>query len=389
MNDPIYLDHNATTPVHPEVVEAMLPWLKEHFGNPSSTHVYGRRTHEAVEAAREQVAELLGCKADEIFFTSGGTEANNLAILGSAEALADHRKHVVTTVVEHPATARPCDRLEHEGWKVTRLPVDGRGMVRIEEVRAFVRGDTALVSVMLANNETGTVMPIHEIAEIAHVRGALLHTDAAQAVGKIPARVEDLGVDLLSVAGHKLYAPKGVGALYVRHGTPIRPVLLGAGHERGLRPGTENVPYIVGLGKACQIAARDVEKEAVRLQALRDELWELLRAEIPRLRLNGHPTERLPNTLNVSFPAVSGSVVLGATPEVAASTGSACHEGAENPSGVLLAMGLEASTALGAVRLSLGRGTSKKHVADGARALVRAWKEVSTRVEITSASGAG
>ena len=389
MNDPIYLDHNATTPVHPEVVEAMLPWLKEHFGNPSSTHVYGRRTHEAVEAAREQVAELLGCKADEVFFTSGGTEANNLAILGSAEALADHRKHVVTTVVEHPATARPCDRLEHEGWKVTRLPVDGRGMVRIEEVRAFVRGDTALVSVMLANNETGTVMPIHEIAEIAHVRGALLHTDAAQAVGKIPARVEDLGVDLLSVAGHKLYAPKGVGALYVRHGTPIRPVLLGAGHERGLRPGTENVPYIVGLGKACQIAARDVEKEAVRLQALRDELWELLRAEIPRLRLNGHPTERLPNTLNVSFPAVSGSVVLGATPEVAASTGSACHEGAENPSGVLLAMGLEASTALGAVRLSLGRGTSKKHVADGARALVRAWKEVSTRVEITSASGAG
>ena len=389
MNDPIYLDHNATTPVHPEVVEAILPWLKEHFGNPSSTHVYGRRTHEAVEAAREQVAELLGCKADEIFFTSGGTEANNLAILGSAEARADRRKHMVTSVVEHPATARPCDRLEHEGWKVTRLPVDARGMVRIEEVRAFVRGDTALVSVMLANNETGTVMPIHEIAEIAHMSGALLHTDAAQAVGKIPARVEDLGVDLLSVAGHKLYAPKGVGALYVRRGTSIRPVLLGAGHERGLRPGTENVPYIVGLGKACQIAARDVEKEAVRLRALRDELWELLRAEIPRLRLNGHPTERLPNTLNVSFPGVSGSAVLGATPEVAASTGSACHEGAENPSAVLLAMGLEASTALGAVRLSLGRGTSKKHVSDGARALVRAWKGVSTRVEITSASGAG
>ena len=386
MNDPIYLDHNATTPVHPEVVEAMLPWLKEHFGNPSSTHVYGRRTHEAIEAAREQVAALLGCKTEEVFFTSGGTEANNLAILGSAAASAERRKHVVTSAVEHPATARPCDRLEREGWEVTRLPVDTHGLVRIEEVRAFVRADTALVTVMLANNETGTVMPIHEVTEIAHARGALVHTDAAQAVGKIPARVEDLGVDLLSVAGHKLYAPKGVGALYVRRGTAIQPVLLGAGHERGLRPGTENVPYIVGLGKACEIAARDVEKEAVRQRALRDELWEMLRAEVPGLRLNGHPTERLPNTLNVAFPGVAGSVVLGATSEVAASTGSACHEGAESPSAVLLAMGLEASIALGAVRLSLGRGTSSKHITEAARALVRAWKKVSTRVEISNAS---
>jgi cysteine desulfurase len=386
MNDPIYLDHNATTPVYPEVVDAMLPWLKEHFGNPSSTHVYGLRAHEAIEAAREQVAALLGCKTDEVYFTSGGTEANNLAILGSAASLAERRKHVVTSAVEHPATARPCDRLEREGWEVTRLPVDAHGMVRIDEARAFVRGDTALVSVMLANNETGTLMPIHEIVEIAHARGALVHTDAAQAVGKIPARVEDLGVDLLSVAGHKLYAPKGVGALYVRRGTPIRPVLLGAGHERGLRPGTENVPYIVGLGKACEIAARDVEKEAVRQRALRDELWDLLRAEVPDLRLNGHPTERLPNTLNAGFPGVLGSVVLGATPEVAASTGSACHEGAESPSAVLLAMGLESGIALGAVRLSLGRGTSKKDVSDAARALVQAWKQVSTRVEISSAS---
>ncbi len=386
MNDPIYLDHNATTPVHPEVVEAMLPWLKEHFGNPSSTHVYGRRAHEAIEAARQEVAALLGCKSDEVFFTSGGTEANNLAILGSAEALAERRKHVATSAVEHPATARPCDRLEREGWEVTRLPVDAHGMVRIDEVRAFVRGDTALLSVMLANNETGTLMPIHELAEIAHARGALVHTDAAQAVGKILVRVEDLGIDLLSVAGHKLYAPKGVGALYVRRGTPIRPVLLGAGHERGLRPGTENVPYIVGLGKACEIAARDVEKEAVRQRALRDELWEMLRAEVPGLRLNGHPTERLPNTLNAAFPGVAGSAVLGATPEVAASTGSACHEGAESPSTVLLAMGLEASIALGAVRLSLGRGTAKKQVSDAARALVRAWKQVSSGVEISSAS---
>ena len=379
MNDPIYLDHNATTPVHPEVVEAMLPWLNEHFGNPSSTHVYGRRAHEAVEKAREQVAALLGCQADEVFFTSGGTEANNLAILGSTEAAAERRRHVVTSGVEHPATTRPCERLENNGWEVTRLPVDGDGTVRVDDVRALVRGNTALVSVMLANNETGTLMPIHELSQVAHSRGALVHTDAAQAVGKIPVRVDKLRVDLLSVAGHKLYAPKGVGALFVRQGTPIRPVLLGAGHERGLRPGTENVPYIVGLGKACQIAARDLEEESARVRALRDELWELLGLEVPGIRLNGHPTERLPNTLNVSFPGVSGSVVLGAAPEVAASTGSACDEGAESPSAVLLAMGLEAATALGAVRLSLGRGTSRSQVLEAARVLVRAWKEISTR----------
>jgi len=378
MNDPIYLDHNATTPVHPEVLEAMLPWLNEHFGNPSSTHVYGRRAHEAVEQAREQVDAILGCQADEVFFTSGGTEANNLAILGSTEAAAERRRHVVTSGVEHPATTRPCERLEHNGWEVTRLPVDGDGTVRVDDVRALVRGNTALVSVMLANNETGTLMPIHEISQVAHSRGALVHTDAAQAVGKIPVRVDKLRVDLLSVAGHKLYAPKGVGALFVRRGTPIRPVLLGAGHERGLRPGTENVPYIVGLGKACQIAARDLEEESARVRALRDELWELLSLEVPGIRLNGHPTERLPNTLNVSFPGVSGSVVLGAAPEVAASTGSACHEGAESPSAVLLAMGLEAATALGAVRLSLGRGTSRSQVLEAARVLVRAWKVVST-----------
>jgi cysteine desulfurase len=379
MSDPIYLDHNATTPVHPEVVEAMLPWLRKHFGNPSSTHVYGRRAHEAVEAARAQVAGLLGCQADEVFFTSGGTEANNLAILGAAEAVAGKRKHLLSSSVEHPATARPCERLERGGWEVTRLPVDAQGMVRLDEARAQVRGDTALVSIMLANNETGTLMPIAGIADIARARGALLHTDAAQAVGKIPVRVGQLGVDLLSVAGHKLYAPKGVGALYVRRGTPLRPVLLGAGHERGLRPGTENVPYIVGLGRACQIAARDLEKEGARLRLLRDELWELLRAEVPGLRLNGHPTERLPNTLNVLFPGASGSAILEAAPQVAASTGSACHEGAENPSAVLLAMGLEAGVALGAVRLSLGRGTSRKLVVEAARALGRAWKEVSAR----------
>lgn len=379
MRDPIYLDHNATTPVHSEVVEAMAPWLKEHFGNPSSTHVYGRRAHQAVERAREQVAALLGCNPEEIYFTSGGTEANNLAILGVAEAVGDRRRHVVTSVVEHPATTRPCDRLQQQGWEITRLAVDGDCMVKVDDVRPFVRGDTALVTVMLANNETGTIMPIRRLAESGHSKGALVHTDAAQAVGKISVGVDDLGVDLLSVAGHKLYAPKGVGALYVRAGTPIRPVLLGAGHERGLRPGTENVPYLAGLGKACEIAARDLETEAARIRVLRDELWGILRAGVPGIRLNGHPIERLPNTLNVCFPGVLGSAVLAAAPGVAASTGSACHEGGESASGVLLAMGLEAATALGAVRLSLGHGSTKQQVREAAHTLVRAWKEVSPR----------
>jgi len=379
MNDPVYLDHNATTPVHPEVVEAMLPWLREHFGNPSSTHVYGQRVKAVLDNAREQVAALLGCRAEEVFFTSGGTEANNLAILGSTGASAHRPGHVVTSVVEHPATARPCDRLEQNGWALTRLPVDADGRVGIDGVREAVRAETVLVSVMLANNETGTLMPVREITDIAHCPGALMHTDAAQAVGKIAVRVDELGVDLLSVAGHKLYAPKGVGALFVRRGTPIQPVLLGAGHERGLRPGTENVPYIVGLGRACEVAARDLDTEAARVRSLRDELWDLLRTEVPGLRLNGHPEQRLPNTLNVSFPGVSGSDVLASAPELAASTGSACHEGGENPSEVLVAMGLERAAALGAVRLSLGRGTRREHVLQAARALVRAWNDVSSR----------
>ena len=379
MNDPIYLDHNATTPVHPEVVDAIIPWLRDHFGNPSSTHTYGLRAHQAVERAREQVAALLGCDPGEVFFTSGGTEANNIAILGVAEAVAARaasgwRRCVVTSVVEHPATVRPCDRLEGQGWEVGRVPVDRNGTVRACDVRQAVGEGTALVTVMLANNETGTVMPIRELADIAHARGALVHTDAAQAVGKIGTRVDELGVDLLSVAGHKLYAPKGVGALYVRRGTQVRPVLLGAGHEHGLRPGTENVPYIVGLGLACEIAARDLENEAARVRALRDTLWDLLRAKVPGVRLNGHPTARLPNTLNVSFPAVRGSAVLAAAPEVAASTGSACHEGDESPSAVLVAMGLEPAVALGAVRLSLGRGTTEAQVRSAAIALIGGWQ---------------
>lgn len=374
VGDPIYLDHNATTPVHPDVLEAMLPWLAEHFGNPSSTHIFGRRTHNAIEKARSQVADLLGCKSEEVYFTSGGTEANNIAIFGSAEA--SIRKHIVTSQVEHPATARPCGKLKQQGWEVSYLPVDETCMVNVEDAASAIGNTTALVTVMLANNETGTIMPIRNIAEIAHSKSALMHTDAAQAVGKVPVRVDELQVDLLSIAGHKLYAPKGVGALYVRRETPIEPVLLGAGHERGLRPGTENVPYIVGLGRACEIATQDIESEESHICTYRDALWRRLAAGIPDIRLNGHPTERLPNTLNVSFPKALGSAVLDAAPEIAASTGSACHEGGESPSEVLLAMSVEPNVALGAVRLSLGRATTEDDVEMAARALIRAWKHV-------------
>ncbi len=375
--DPIYLDHNATTPVLPEAVESMLPYLGDRFGNPSSGHSYGRQARDAVERAREQVARLLGCEAGEIVFTSGGTEANNIAIRGVVEATGG--RHVVTTAVEHPATSAPCAHLERTGVEVTRVPVDGHGLVGVDDVRPFVRGDTALVTVMLAQNETGTIMPIAGIAAVARERGALVHTDAAQAVGKIPVRVDDLGVDLLSVAGHKLYAPKGVGALYVRKGTPIRPVLLGAGHERGIRPGTENVASIVGLGVACERAAMDGAEEAGRLRRLRDDLWAALSTGIPGLRLNGHPEERLPNTLNVSFPGVRGSEILALAPGIAASTGSACHAGGEAPSSVLLAMGLDAGTALGAVRLSLGRGTTQEQIEEATAALVRAHGKATDR----------
>jgi cysteine desulfurase len=369
---PIYLDHNATTPLLPDVVDAMLPYLREHFGNPSSGHAYGRKAHDAIEAARGQVAALLGCGADEIVFTSGGTEANNLAIRGVADA--SGRRSIVTSVVEHPATAAPCRYLEAGGWRVDRVEVDAQGRADVERARARITDATALVTIMHANNETGTLQPVAELAETARARGAVVHTDAAQSVGKVPVRVDDLGVDLLSVAGHKLYAPKGVGALYVRRGTRLRPFALGAGHERGLRPGTENVASIVGLGVACSLAGRRLAERPHGVRAVRERLWDGLRARVPGLALHGHPTERLPNTLNVRFPDVTGSAVLAATPEVAASTGSACHDGAESASSVLLAMGVDPQAALGAVRLSLGVTTTEADVDAAIEALVRGWR---------------
>ncbi len=371
---PIYLDHNATTPLLPEVVEAMLPYLREHFGNPSSSHVYGRRAKEAVEKARERVAELLGCEVEEVFFTSGGTEANNLAIRGVAEA-SEGRRQIVTSCIEHPATAAPCSYLSAHGCEVERVEVDGTGRVLFEQLRDALGDDTALVTVMHANNETGTLQPIAEIAGVAHDRGAVVHTDAAQSVGKVRTKVAELGIDLLSVAGHKLYAPKGVGALFVRRGTRLRPFALGAGHERGLRPGTENVASIVGLGVACELAGKRLATADVGVRVLRDRLWERLRVGVPLVALNGHETERLPNTLNVRFPGVTGDAVLASTPEVAASTGSACHAGEKVASSVLLAMKIDPQEALGAVRLSLGVTTTVEEVGAAADALARGWRQ--------------
>ncbi len=374
--DPIYLDHNATTPVLPEVVDAMLPWLREHFGNPSSNHVYGHRTRDAVAAARQQVAELIGCSPHEIYFTSGGTESNNLAIYGIAAAR-PKRKHIITSVIEHPATEMPSKFLQQHGHRLTRVGVDGQGKVKLAEIKAALSEDTALVTIMHANSETGTLQPIAEIAALAHAHGALIHTDAAQTTGKINYSVAELGVDLLSIVGHKMYAPKGIGALFVRSGTVIEPQSLGGGHEQGLRSGTENVPYIVALGLACEIARKDGEETNKRIARLRDELWNGLKEQVPSLKLNGHPDLRLPNTLNVRFPGVSGNVLLVHAAEIAASTGSACHADDESPSAVIVAMGLTHAEALGSVRLSLGRGTTAQDITIAVNALGRAYTEVS------------
>ncbi|MCU0681543.1 MAG: cysteine desulfurase [Polyangiaceae bacterium] len=374
-DNPIYLDHNATTPVAPEVVDAMLPLFREGFGNPSSGHVYGQRARRALERARAQVAALLGCEPDEILFTSGGTEANNLAIRGATEARLE-RRHLVTSAVEHPATLEPCRELGRRGFRLDVAPVGADGRVSVEVVASVLSDETSLVTLMHANNETGVVQPVRGVADAAKKRGALVHTDAAQSVGKLRVDVNELGVDLLSVAGHKVQAPKGVGALFVRRGTSLRPFMLGAGHERGLRPGTENVALAVGLGVACELARRALGERTEHMRALADRLWGRLVESVPCVALNGYPAPRLPNTLNVRFPGVSGSALLAAAPEVAASTGSACHAGSERPSAVVLAMGVPPDEALGTVRLSVGPTTSEGEVDRAAAALVRAWRSL-------------
>jgi len=325
MTKPVYLDYNATTPIDPQVADAIVPFLREHFGNPSSAHIYGRQAREAVERARDEVARLIGATAEEIVFTGCATEANNLAIQGVARALRGAKRHLITSAIEHPSVLQPFLRLQADGWGLTILPVDRNGCVDPADVARALRADTALVSVMHANNETGTIQPVAEIAAIARPHGVLVHADAAQSIGKIAVNVDALGVDLLTLAGHKFYAPKGVGVLYVRRGIPMASVLVGAEQERGLRPGTENVPAIVGLGKAAELARQRLPEAPPRLRQLRDLLHGLLLGQIPGLVLNGHLTERLPNTLNVSFPDVDGRALLQhASERVAASVGAAC-----------------------------------------------------------------
>ena len=361
------------------MLEAMYPFLESEFGNPSSSHRYGERSQQAVERGRARVAAALGCAPSEsiIVFTGGGSESDNLAITGTALAATPdpagrHRGHIVTTAIEHPAVLNTCLYLHRRlGFGVTVVPVDGTGLVDPGDVRRALEPGTVLVSVMHANNEVGTVQPIREIAEVAREAGVLIHCDAAQSVGKVPTDVGELGVDLLTVAGHKLGAPKGIGALFVRPGTRLDPIVHGAGHEGGLRAGTENVPYIVALGTACDLAAARVHSGAwAAVARLRDRLHSALLSEIPGLVLNGHPSLRLPNTLNVSFRGVDGTELLGRTPALAASTGSACHEGRTEPSGVLTAMGIDVARALGAVRLSLGYATTESEVDTAASALV-------------------
>jgi cysteine desulfurase len=369
---PVYLDYNATTPVDPGVLNAMLPYLRGEFGNPSSAHALGAAAHKAVEGARAEVATLIGAADDEVIFTSGGTEASNMAIRGAA--MASQRRTIVTTTIEHPATEACCARLEREGFAIRRVPSRSDGRVDPAAVAAAVDNDTALVTVIHAQNEIGTLQPIREIARIAHAAGALMHADAAQSVGKIPVDVNELGVDLLSIAGHKLYAPKGVGVLYARGGVALAPVLVGAGQEHGRRPGTENVPYIVALGEACRLAGGALDEAPARMASLADALFSRLKDAVPGVVLVGHPTERLPNTLNVLFPGISGRQLLAACPRVLASNGSACHADSEEPSAILLALGIPGDAALGTVRLSLGRSTTRDDIESAATALAAAWR---------------
>ncbi len=367
MNRPIYLDHHATTPVDPRVVAAMAPWWTDDFGNPSSaTHAYGWRAEAAVEEARERLAEAIGA-ADprEIVFTSGTTESDNLAIAGVLRAARGRRDHVVTCAIEHPAVLDTCRALEAEGFATTELPVAANGRVDPESVRDAIGERTALVSIGAANSEIGTLQPLAEIAAVCRESGVLFHSDAAQAVGKVPLDVRECGIDLLSFCAHKLYGPKGVGALYVRRGRPrvrIEPLLHGGGHERGLRPGTLPVPLCVGFAEAVSLCLDDLESEAARLRGLRQRLWDGLRERIPGVERNGDPDLRLPGSLNVSFPGVSSDALLPAVPGLALSTGSACASAGGEPSHVLRALGLSPERVRGAVRFGIGRGNDEAQI---------------------------
>ena len=360
---PMYLDYNATTPVDPAVVEAMQPYITTHYGNPSSTHVYGRTAKDAVERARRQVADLLGCAPEEIIFTGGGSESNNTVLKGVAYTYRQQGNHLITSTVEHPAIINPCRFLEQQGVRVTYVPVDRTGMVDPADVRRAITPQTILISIMHANNEVGTLQPIAEISRMAREHRVLMHTDAAQSVGKIATRVDELGVDFLSIAGHKVYAPKGIGALYIRSGVALEPLVHGAGHELGRRAGTENVIFDVALGKACEVAQADLPRYQREVRQLRDLFQaKLVKRFGDRVVVNGHPEQRLPNTLHVNFRGVIGAELLEKLPELAASTGSACHAGEVTLSSVLEAMQVSPELGMGAVRFSLGRYTTRAEI---------------------------
>ena len=373
----IYLDYNGTTPHDPEVIAAMRPFLEEEFGNPSSGHLYAVMPRQALNTARRQVAGLLNCAPEEVVFTSGGTEANNWAIIGTALALRDRGRHIITSSFEHPAVLDVCHFLEKEGYEVTYLPVDAQGIVGVADVEAALRPDTILVTIMHANNEVGAIQPIAEIASLAKLRGIRVHTDAAQSLGKIPVDVKELEIDLLSMAGHKLYAPKGVGALYIRSGVRLETFMHGAGQEMRRRAGTENILEIVGLGKACEIAARNLEHNHRHMQAMRDRLHAAITAGVKEVRLNGHAEKRLPNTLSLSFRNMEANRILEAIGmEIAASAGAACHADSVEISHVLKAMGVPIEWAKGTLRLTTGRMTTAPEIDRAATLIVEAVNKI-------------
>jgi len=360
----VYLDHNATTPTHPEVVKAMLPYYEDVFGNASSIHQFGQQARMAIDEAREKVAEFIGAKPEEIVFTSSGTESDNFAIKGVAYANEEKGRHIITSSIEHHAVLNTCKFLGKHGFKITYLPVDRYGVVNPDDVRKAITDDTILISIMHANNEVGTIEPIAEIGKIAKEKEIYFHTDAVQSIGKIPINVNELNIDLLSLSGHKLYGPKGIGVLYIRKGTRIQPLIHGGHHERNRRAGTENVPGIVGLGKAIEIAKLSMEKESIYLTNLRDRLYNGIKEKIDNIYLNGHPVNRLPNTLNLSFEFVEGESIIHNLDMkgVAVSSGSACTSGSLEPSHVLKAMGVEPAIAQGSIRFSLGKDNTEEEI---------------------------
>ena len=372
----IYLDHNATTKVDQEVLKAMMPYLKEEFGNPSSPYLLGTRAKEGIERAREEVALLLGCQNHEVIFTSGGSESNNMVLKGLIDFKRPEKFHIITSAMEHPAILNPVLFLMELGVKVTVLPVDRFCRVDPEAVKKAILPQTTLISIMLANNETGTLQPIKEISEIGHQHGIPVHTDAAQAVGKMEVDVNDLRVDFLTVAGHKLYAPKGIGALYIRNGQNLTPLIHGAGQEYGKRPGTENTILSAGLGAACRIAIERLKNDFQNMEILRNRLQELLFEGLDDLVLNGHPEKRLPNTLNVAVPGIEGGLILEGLPKIMASTGAACHDRTVKLSHVLSAMGVPPEIGMGALRFSAGRSNTIEQIEEAAHSIINQVKRM-------------